>query len=70
MAYLGVMMFPVVDQARVGDASLKFEGLMVSVGSCCKDGSLTDLTHNQHLHCMSMLHNQHTDRMSRTQTCH
>ena len=70
MAYLGVVMFPVVDQARVGDASLKFEGLMVSVSSCCKDGSLTNLTHNQYLHCMSKLHTQLTDCMSRTQTCH
>ena len=48
--YLGVMMLFVIYQAAVGDTSLPLEGLMVPVGSSCKNGSLADLANHQDLY--------------------
>ena len=44
------MVLSIIDKAAVGDAGLPPEGLMIPVGCCRKDGSLTDLSIHQNLH--------------------
>ena len=46
------MMLFVIYEAAVGNTSLPLEGVMVPVGSGCKNGSLADLANHQHLHHM------------------
>ena len=47
--YLGVVMLPVMNQARVGDACLALERGLISVGRGGHNSCLTDLAHHQYL---------------------